>query len=244
MLTNRNRIEEQSRILVVCAASAYSRQPEAAMIRRRHFIGAASLFTGFCAAQPVVATEPAAVKAQAELGKPAPPFNVVDTANRRRTLGEFAGKLLVLEWTSPSCPFAAAQYESGRMQALQKWAAKKGIVWLAVLSTHPSRSDYLDAPAADKFNRGRGAVPTALLMDSSGTMGHTYGAVTANHMFVIDRRGALVYAGGIDDAQSTKAEEVRQGHNFVRAALDDVLAGRKVRKAESEPAGCAISYAG
>jgi peroxiredoxin len=194
------------------------------------------------AAGPHGARAAAAAKPVAARAKPAPPFDVADTTGKRRSLAEFAGKIVVLEWTSPSCPFAAAQYESGRMQELQKWAGRNGVAWLSVLSSHPSRPDYLDAGAAEKFNRGRGAAPAALLIDDSGRMGHAYGALTANHMFVIDRAGKLVYAGGIDDAESTKAAEVRSAHNHVRAALDDLRANRKVRKAETEPAGCAISY--
>jgi peroxiredoxin len=211
------------------------------MIRRRQFSGAAIFGLGLsafaCRAAP--ARAPAA-----QPGLPAPPFRVLDTADRERALEEFAGRTIVLEWTSPTCPFAAAQYESGRMPELQKWATRKGVVWLSVLSSHPSRSDYLAAGEAERFNRTRGAVPTALLIDASGVMGRRYGALTANHMFVIDRRGTIVYAGGIDDAQSTKASEVRVARNFVRAALEDVLARRPVRKPEAEPAGCAISYEG
>lgn len=215
---------------------------------RRRWIGCAGRVALLAAGLPRLAaagaTPSSAMAPKAELGKPAPAFQVPDSASRARSLAEFKGRPVVLEWTSPSCPFAAAQYESGRMQALQKWAVAKGVVWLAVLSSHPSRSDYLDAAAAQAFNRRRGAMPTALLMDATGATGHAYGAMTANHMFVIDRRGTLVYDGGIDDAMSTKADEVRTAHNFVRAALEDLLAGRKVRVAESEPAGCAISYAG
>ncbi|MDQ6680876.1 MAG: redoxin domain-containing protein [Pseudomonadota bacterium] len=212
------------------------------MAKRRLFIMAGIVAAGLfsvCAAfaspsKPVLAV----------LGQPAPAFDVIDSAGRKRTLAEFAGKPVVLEWTSPSCPFAAAQYESRRMPQLQKWAAAKGVVWLSVLSSHPSRPDYLDAAAAVRFNSTRGGAPTALLIDDDGAMGHAYGALTANHMFVIDRKATLVYAGGIDDAQSTKAPEVLKAHNFVRAALDDVLGGRKVRTVQAEPAGCAISYEG
>ena len=214
------------------------------MFRRRHFIEAAGLLVATAVCPPAIAAGNVPETTLAVLGKPAPAFELVDTGNRKHTLADYAGKPIVLEWTSPECPFAAAQYASGRMPALQKWAAGKGVVWLSVLSTHPSRADYLEAAAAEKFNRDRGGVPAALLMDTSGTAGHAYGAMTANHMFVIDRRGTLVYAGGIDDAQSTKVQEVKVAHNHVRAALDDVLAGRKVRKAGAEPAGCAISYAG
>jgi hypothetical protein len=161
-----------------------------------------------------------------------------------RRLSDFKGRLVVLEWTSPSCPFAKAQYDSGVMQSLQKWAASRNVVWLSVLSSHPSRSDYLAPDRAEAFNRGRGGRPTALLIDGSGAMGHAYGAETANHMFVIDRAGRLVYAGGIDDAMSMDASEVRQSHNHVRAALRDLLAGRPVKTPSTEPAGCALAYAG
>jgi peroxiredoxin len=186
----------------------------------------------------------AAPPPQAAVGKPAPAFDVADTHGRHQTLAGLAGRTVVLEWTSPTCPFAAAQYESGRMQALQKWARAHGVVWLTVLSSHPSRSDWLEPAAAEAFDQKRGGHPTALLIDDSGAMGHAYGAMTANHMFVIDRKGVVLYAGGIDDAMSTKAAEVAEAHNYVRAALDDVLAGRKVKETTSEPAGCAIAYAG
>jgi AhpC/TSA family len=180
----------------------------------------------------------------AKLGKPAPAFSVTDTSGRQHTLSEFKGKTVVLEWTSPSCPFAAAQYASGRMPQLQHWAIGKGVVWLSVLSTHPSRGDYLAPAQAEAFNRQRGGAPSALLMDSPGTMGHTYGAITADHMFVIAANGTLVYAGGIDDSESRDPAEVATSHNHVRAALEDLLAGRRIAVPSTEPFGCALSYAG
>jgi len=186
----------------------------------------------------------AELKPLAEVGQPAPAFDVVDATGRHRTLAALRGKPVVLEWSSPTCPFAAAQYQSGRMQALQQWAKQHGVVWLTVLSSHPSRSDYLDGPAASAWDRARGGTPSALVIDADGSMGHAYGAMTANHMFAIDSKGVLRYAGGVDDAMSTKPEEVASAHNYVRAALEDLLAGRPVKTATSEPAGCAIAYAG
>lgn len=186
----------------------------------------------------------APIKPQAAIGKPAPTFSVIDSYAKTRTLAEFKGKTVVLEWTSPSCPFAKAQYDAGRMQELQKWAAQRGIVWLTVLSSHPSRSDYLEPAKAEAFNRSRGGVPAALLIDASGDVGHAYGAMTANHMFIVDKRGVLVYAGGIDDGEAMTAKEVLRAHNHVRPALDDLLAGRPVRKPVTEPSGCALAYAG
>lgn len=87
----------------------------------------------------------------------APPFAVDDATGKRRTLDEFKGKILVLEWTSPSCPFVRAQYASGKMQELQGWAKERGVVWLSVLSTHPARGDYLTPQKALMFNGERKA---------------------------------------------------------------------------------------
>lgn len=190
----------------------------------------------------VLAASP--TRPHAAVGKPAPAFEVIDSLKQKRTLAEFKGKPVVLEWTSSSCPFAKAQYDSGRMQGLQKWAAQNGVVWLTVLSSHPSRSDYLEPAKAEAFNRGRGGVPTALLIDASGAVGHAYGAQTANHMFIVGRDGALVYAGGIDDGQTMDVRKVLSAHNYVRPALEDILADRPVRVAATEPFGCALAYAG
>jgi len=182
--------------------------------------------------------------AAARVSAPAPAFSVPDTSGKARTLREFNGKVVVLEWTSPSCPFAAAQYASGSMPALQRWARDHGVVWLTILSSHPSREDYLPAARAEAFNIKRGGVPTALLLDDAGTMGHAYGAMTANHMFIVDAKATLVYAGGIDDSESRDPDDVKKAHNHVRAALDDLRAGRAIKTAKTDPFGCALAYAG
>jgi len=182
--------------------------------------------------------------AAARLGAPAPAFSVPDASGKARTLREFNGKTVVLEWTSPSCPFAAAQYESSSMPRLQRWARERGIVWLTILSSHPSREDYLPAARAEAFNTKRGGAPTALLLDDSGVMGHAYGAETANHMFIVNAKGNLVYAGGIDDSESRDPDDVKKAHNHVRAALEDLVAGRAIKAAKTEPFGCALAYAG
>jgi len=175
---------------------------------------------------------------------PAPAFEVLDTRMRKRTLSEFKGKTVVLEWTSASCPFVRAQYESGVMPDLQRWAAAQGIVWLSILSTHPSRRDYLPPDKADALHRGRGGAPAALLMDSAGSMGRAYRAVVTPHMFIVGPEGELVYSGAISDNPTMSAKEARASRNYVRAALDDLAAGRKIATPSTRPFGCTIAYSG
>jgi peroxiredoxin len=209
------------------------------MTQRRLFLSA-----GLCTLVATRIAVAAGDASHAVVGTKAPDFKVADTAGRVRSLVEFKGHTVVLEWTSPSCPFAKAQYDSGRMQELQKWAEAKDVVWLTVLSSHPSRSDYLAPAKAEALIRARGGVPTALLIDASGDVGHTYGAKTANHMFIVGKDGVLVYAGGIDDGQTMDAMKVLKAHNYVRAALEDIVGGRPVRVANTDPFGCSIAYAG
>jgi hypothetical protein len=180
----------------------------------------------------------------AEIGKPAPPFRLSDAEGRERKLSDFAGKAVVLEWSSPSCPFVRAQYESGVMQELQRIAAKQGVVWLTILSTHPSRRDYLPGEKAAALYRGRGGASAALLLDPEGTMGKAYGAVVTPHVFIIGAQGALVYAGGTGDKSTMDAKEVRASRSFIRAALEDLAAGRKIATPTSRPFGCTIAYRG
>ena len=213
------------------------------MSRRQFLISAGSILATGSVGEALAggATIP---KPTAAIGKPAPAFEVIDTANRKRTLAEFSGRQVVLEWTSPSCPFATAQYMSGRMPELQRWAAQHNVVWLSILSSHPSRSDYLVPAKAEAFNRQRGGAPAALLIDSSGVMGRSYGAITANHMFVIAADGALVYAGGIDDSNSFDVAAVKSSRNFVRAALEELAASRAVSHPKTDPYGCSLAYEG
>jgi peroxiredoxin len=198
-------------------------------MNRRHFL---ILTAGTLSGLPALAASPA------------PQFEVPDTQMRSRRLSEFKGKTVVLEWTSASCPFVRAQYESGVMPELQKWAAAQGIVWLSVISTHPSRRDYLPPDKADALHRARGGAPAALLMDSAGTMGRAYGAVVTPQMFVIDPKGEIVYSGAISDNPTTSARDARAARNYVRAALEDLAAGRKVATASTRPFGCTVAYSG
>jgi hypothetical protein len=185
-----------------------------------------------------------AAERSAEVGKPAPQFRVLDAEGHERKLSDFAGKAVVLEWTSPSCPFVRAQYQSGVMQELQRIAAQQGVVWFTILSTHPSRRDYLPGEKAAAFHRGRGGASAALLLDPDGTMGKAYGAVVTPQVFIIGSQGALVYAGGTGDKSTMDAKEVRSSRSFIRAALEDLAAGRKIATPTSRPFGCTIAYRG
>ena len=179
----------------------------------------------------------------AGVGQSAPDFELTDTQGKRVRLADFKGRHVVLEWTNPGCPFVVKHYGSQNMQALQKEAMAKNVVWLSISSTAPGHADYLAPGALAAQYRQWGAAPSAMLMDDGGQVGRAYGARTTPHMYLIDTKGVLVYAGGIDDKRSANPEDVKTARNFVRAALAEALAGKPVSTPATAPYGCSVKYA-
>jgi hypothetical protein len=54
----------------------------------------------------------------------------------------------------------------------------------------------------------------------------------------------LVYAGGIDDGETMDPKKVLVAHSYVRPTLEDIMAGKSVHVATTQPFGCALAYAG
>ncbi len=176
------------------------------------------------------------------VGQKAPDFVAVDTAGKQHRLSDFAGKFVVLEWTNPGCPFVRKHYGSGNMPATQKSATAKGVVWLAVNSTERAASDYLKPVALDAWMKEHSAAPTAVLMDEDGVIGQAYGARTTPHIFIIDPKGVLVYAGGIDSIPSARVDDIKTATNYVSQALGEAFGGKPISAAATKAYGCSIKY--
>ncbi|QMW24147.1 thioredoxin family protein [Sandaracinobacteroides saxicola] len=180
--------------------------------------------------------------ANAVVGSPAPAFTATDSNGKTHNLADFRGKTVVLEWTNADCPFVKKHYSGGDMQRLQGEARKDGVVWLTINSGAPGKQGHVDGGAANALKKAQGFNSTAYLLDPAGTIGKAYGARTTPHMFVIDGKGTLVYAGGIDDTPTADPADIKGAKNFVRAALNDLEAGKPVQVASSKPYGCSVKY--
>jgi peroxiredoxin len=173
----------------------------------------------------------------------APAFTLVDSEGVQRSLADFRGKTVVIEWTNEGCPYVQKHY-TGAMQALQREAVADGVVWLTIISSAPGKQGYVEGEEARAWQARNNAAATHLLLDPDGTVGKAYGALTTPDMRVIDGEGRILFAGGIDDRPTNKAEDLEGANNFVRAALEDVEAGQPVRTAYAPPYGCSIKYPG
>ncbi|MES1978808.1 MAG: thioredoxin family protein [Pseudomonadota bacterium] len=199
------------------------------------------VFSASLAAAPLTVPLMNAAHASATVGQAAPDFSAVDTSGKTHRLSDFKGKLVVLEWTNPGCPYVRKHY-GGNMQSLQKEFTGKGVVWLAINSTETESYDYLAPAKLAGWVTEKQAKPTALLMDESGKIGQLYGAKTTPHMYIVNPQGQLVYAGAIDSIASSRAEDIKTATNFVRQGLTESLAGKPVSVAVSRAYGCSVKY--
>ena len=176
------------------------------------------------------------------VGQPAPDFTLTGVDGKPAKLSDYKGKHVVLEWVNPGCPYVRKHYDSKNMQGLQKEAAGKEVVWLAVNSTNPTHQDYLKPADMGAWMSKSGGAPKATLMDPEGKVGKLYSAKTTPQMYIVDPKGQLVYNGAIDDKRSANPDDVKTSKNFVKLALAETLAGKAVSTAATTPYGCSVKY--
>jgi peroxiredoxin len=184
-----------------------------------------------------------AALAEVKVGQPAPDFKATDSYGKTVQLSELRGKTVVLEWTNNGCPYVKKHYNSGNMQALQKKYTSDGVVWLTVASSPQGEQGYVTPEQANNDTRTRNAAPSAVLMDSKSNISRLYGAQVTPHMFIIDAKGTVAYAGAIDSIRSTDPDDVPKATNYVAQALEELKAGKPVTTAATRAYGCFVKYA-
>lgn len=177
-----------------------------------------------------------------EVGQPAPNFTATDINGHTVHLSDYKGKIVVIESYNSDCPYCHNQYATGAMQDLQRDLAAKGVVWLLVNSVNPDNQSYrTDAQAKKEMAREKMDV-TAWIADASGKVGHLYDMKTTPDMYVINKKGILVYEGAIDN-EPDPFHNPKTAQNYVRDAVDDLLAGKPVAISQTKPYGCSVKYA-
>ena len=179
------------------------------------------------------------VPGEVEVGKAVPTFSLKGIDGKSYSISDFKGKVVVLEWTNPNCPYVQRVYKSGIMSGVQKKYAER-VVWLTVNSTSPKHLDFEKAEDLAKQYKEWSSTFATMLLDPEGDVARMYDAKTTPHMYIIDKEGKLVYAGAIDDdPRGNKTEKT----NYVDIALTSLLEGKAVSNTTTRSYGCTIKYA-
>lgn len=193
---------------------------------------AAGMLAAVCAVS-TLAKEP---MKKAAIGEMAPQFSLPDQNGKTVNLADYSGKIVVLEWFNPNCPFVQKFYNAGRMNEFAKQYAGKDVVWLAINTTRGN------TPESNKESATKWSVDRPILSDESGRVARMYGARSTPDMFIINKDGKLVYSGAIDDKADEDPKSLDGAKNYVTTALDEILAGKEVSTPETKSYGCGVKY--
>jgi AhpC/TSA family len=172
------------------------------------------------------------------LGAPAPPFELPDTSGDVHLLGEPSPEVraTVVYWTCNHCPYALAW--QGRLHQVARDYSPKGVRFLAINSNDPSRYPADSPEAMRERVEQEGGWPSPYLHDASQAVARSFGAERTPEVFVFDRDLRLRYRGAPDadyDDPSLNAD-------WLRDALDALLAGEALSHPQTEPVGCTIKW--
>ncbi|MGA3067584.1 MAG: redoxin domain-containing protein [Tepidisphaeraceae bacterium] len=176
------------------------------------------------------ADQPAGV----EIGGKAPGFTLQDQNGKDVSLSDSSGKITVLEWTNPNCPFVQRVYRAKTMQTLAGDYQPKNVVWIAINSSADASND------ADKQWAVEQNISYPILNDVQTDVGKAYHATNTPEMFIVGTDGTLLYKGAIDNDPDGSLTSGKV--NYVQQALDEILAGKPVSVPETHPYGCGVHY--
>jgi peroxiredoxin len=131
------------------------------------------------------------------------------------------------------CPFVKA-WET-RIASIGNTYRKKGFGVIAINSNDPAAIADDNYEEMQKRAKDRG-FEFPYVVDATSGMARAFGATKTPEAFVFDSTGKLVYHGAIDDDKDGK----NVTKNFLRDALDAVLAGKDVTVKETKAIGCGI----
>jgi len=173
----------------------------------------------------------AALAGGPQVGAAAPDFTLTTVDGKTFSLAEQAKshKAVVVMFIATKCPYSNAYND--RMREMAAAFAAKGIVFAGINS---NKTEPADAVVAHGKKHGF-AFP--LMKDPDNKIADLYDARHTPEIFVVDPEGKLRYHGRIDENYEDAS---RVTSPDLKNALDSMLAGKAIAKAETKAFGCTI----
>jgi len=170
------------------------------------------------------------------VGDKAPDFSAIPAAQGQQdtsiSLGDLKDDVVVLCFSANHCPVVQA-YEDRMIDFVNDYKGKP----VKFVAVSVSNMDIDKLPGIKDYVKDKGS-NYVYGYDESQKMGKDYGATNTPQFFVLDKSRTIRYMGALDDSQdANKAKK-----QYLRDAVDSVLAGKDVEVSETRPMGCGISY--
>jgi peroxiredoxin len=170
------------------------------------------------------------------LGDPVPTAVLPDTDGREHALAPDGAQASVVVFTCNHCPYALAWHD--RLLKVAEDYADRGVRVLLVNPNDAGRYPRDSLEAMQRRVADEGPWPAPYLRDESQDVARAFGARTTPDVFVAGADGRLVYRGAPDGDHRDPSRDAE----WLRAALDDTLAGRPVATPQTDPVGCSVKW--
>ncbi len=169
----------------------------------------------------------------APLGTVIRDFTLRDHRGAERHLSDWREqKLVAIVFLGVDCPLA--RLYAGRLNELQAEFAPRGVAIVGINSNqHDSLSDLRRYVQQQQ-------VKFPLLKDSNNAVADLFGATRTPEVFLLDQERKVRYRGRIDDQHSVGIQRAKPERRDLALAMEELLAGKPVRVAETTPSGCYI----
>lgn len=156
-----------------------------------------------------------------------------DIFGKDHSLGDYRGKVVFIHFWSIVCPYE--KVAEPKCIELQKQYGDK-IVEIAINANQGELKPDTNPPYANLRDHVQQAgVNFLVTVDPGNKITDLFGGTNTPHCFVIDKDGALQYAGALDD--DPRGSKGAQATFYVRDAIEAVLAGKPVATPTTKPYG-------
>ena len=184
----------------------------------------------------------AAIEEAPAIGSKVPAFELTDVSGKAHKLNDYAGKTVVLSFTSQRCPVSRA--EETDYAKLAETYSGDDVVFLSIDSAANNSIEEIAAYAdatweeGDMKNETGKKLPYPILKDEGNAYADKMGAKRTPEVYIVDKEGNLAYHGGIDNQKKPDDPAYK---NYVAEALDALKAGEAVPEPKTNAYGCGIN---
>lgn len=197
------------------------------------------LVFGLAAVAALVATPLRAddYNAKLDIGQKAPDFSALPAAEGSSdtsvSLSDLKEDVVVVVFLANHCPMVG-NYDDRIIDLVESYKGKP--VKLVGICVSQMEEDKL--PAIKQYIADKG-LNYVYAYDESQEVGRAYNATVTPEFFVLDKERTIRYMGALDD----NADETKAKTNYVKQAIDALLAGKEIETTSAKPRGCGIGYA-
>jgi peroxiredoxin len=159
-------------------------------------------------------------------------FTLSDIYGHEQSFDSLKGKKgTIVVFLSAQCPVVRAYND--RLNKVVDDYSSRGIAFVGINSNATESLEWVKSHAEEHYK-------FPVLIDAKNVLADKLGANFTPEIFLFDTKNKLLYHGAIDNDRSAK----NITSQYLRTALDEVLAGKALSKSETRAFGCSIKRVG